>query len=63
MSDDEGSGDVGTASIIEVAGSAEAALARTAELREQGWTVTVRGSRLTATCEVVWSLEVDRLAG
>jgi hypothetical protein len=54
---------VGTASIIEVAGSAEAALARTAELREQGWTVTVRGSRLTATCEVVWSLEVDRLAG
>jgi hypothetical protein len=56
-------GDVGTASVIEVAGSAQAALARAAELRQQGWTVTVRGSRLTATCEVVWSLEVDRAAG
>lgn len=54
---------MGTASVIEVAGSAQAALHRAAELREQGWTVVVRGSRLTATCEVVWSLEVDRLAG
>ena len=54
---------MGTASVIEVAGSAQAALARAAELRQQGWTVTVRGSRLTATCEVVWSLEVDRAAG
>ena len=59
---DEG-GDVLTASMIEVAGSAQDALARAAELREQGWTVTVRGSRLTAACDVVWSLEVDRLAG
>jgi hypothetical protein len=53
---------VRTASVIEVAGSAQAALARAADLREQGWTVTVRGSRLTARCEVIWSLEVDRIA-
>jgi hypothetical protein len=63
VTDGEGNDPVGTASIIEVAGSAQAALARAAELREQGWTVTVRSSRLTATCEVVWALEVDRLAG
>jgi hypothetical protein len=53
---------VRTTSVIEVAGSAQAALARAAELRSQGWTVTVRGSRLTATCELVWSLQVDRIA-
>jgi hypothetical protein len=49
-----------SASVIEVAGSSAALLAKTAELRRQGWTVTVRGTRLTPACEVVWSLEVER---
>jgi hypothetical protein len=47
-------------SVIEVAGPASEALARAAELRRQGWRVAVRGTRLTPTCEVVWSLEVGR---
>jgi hypothetical protein len=52
-----------SASVIEVAGSSAALLAKTAELRRQGWTVAVRGTRLTPTCEIVWSLEVEREAG
>jgi hypothetical protein len=51
-----------SASVIEVAGSAAAVLTRAAELRSQGWTVAVRGTRLTATCEIVWALEVERQA-
>lgn len=47
-------------SVIEVAGSAQAALDRARELRDLGWSVTVRGSRLTQSCEVVWALELDR---
>lgn len=46
--------------MIEVAGSAQAALDRAHELRDLGWSVTVRGSRLTPSCEVVWALELDR---
>jgi hypothetical protein len=49
-----------TASVIEVAGSAAAVLARAEELRSQGWRVAVRGTRLTPGCEVVWALEVER---
>lgn len=47
-------------SVIEVAGSAQAVLARAAELIGQGWTVRVNGSRLTSTGELVWSLSVAR---
>jgi hypothetical protein len=51
---------VSNGSVIEVAGPASVALSRAAELRSQGWTVAVVSTRLTATCEVVWSLEVAR---
>jgi hypothetical protein len=47
-----------SASLIEVAGPAAAALSRATELRRQGWDVAVRGTRLTPAGEVVWSLEV-----
>jgi hypothetical protein len=50
-------------SVIEVAGCAQDVLARVAELRTHGWTVSVRGTRLTPACSVVWSLEVERAAG
>lgn len=51
-----------TASVIEIAGSAQTVLTRAAELRGDGWNVEVRGSRLTPACELVWSLRVDRIA-
>jgi hypothetical protein len=47
-------------SVIEVAGPASAALHRAAELRRHGWTVSIRGTRLSPTCEVVWCLELER---
>ena len=49
-------------SVIEVAGPASEALSRAAELRKEGWTVFVRGTRLNASCDVVWCLEVERKA-
>jgi hypothetical protein len=52
--------DMGDGGLIEVAGPAQAALDRAAELRDQGWNVCVRDSRLTQSCEVVWTLAVDR---
>jgi hypothetical protein len=52
-----------SASVIEVAGSSADVLRRAAELRSRGWTVAVRGTRLTRTCEVDWELEVERKAG
>jgi hypothetical protein len=51
---------MGEANLIEVAGPAQDVLARAAELRAQGWTVHVRETRLTKSCEVIWTLEVDR---
>jgi len=51
---------VSGARVIEVSGSAHAALARVTELRTQGWKVSVRGSRLTSGGDVVWSLSVIR---
>jgi hypothetical protein len=50
-------------SVIEVAGPASEALSRAAELRADGWTVSVRSTRLNASCDVVWCLEVERNAG
>jgi hypothetical protein len=50
-------------SVIEVAGPASEALSRAAELRADGWTVLVRSTRLNASCDVVWCLEVERNAG
>ena len=50
-------------SVIEVAGPASEALSRAAELRREGWTVFVRSTRLDASCEVVWCLELERKAG
>jgi hypothetical protein len=47
-------------SLIEVSGSAQDALARVQQLREQGWSVAVRGTRLAPSCELVWSLAVAR---
>ena len=49
-------------SVIEVAGPASEALARAAELRREGWTVFVRSTRLNASCDVGWCLEVERKA-
>jgi len=54
--------DLRTQRVLEVAGSAEQALARAADLRAQGWTVFVRSTRLTERCEFVWTLEVYRPA-
>jgi hypothetical protein len=51
---------MGDAALIEVAGPAQVALDRAAELRDLGWNVCVRESRLTQSCEVVWTLAVDR---
>ncbi|MDT7548893.1 MAG: hypothetical protein QOE84_1287 [Actinomycetota bacterium] len=51
---------MGDGGLIEVAGPAQAALDRAAELRDQGWSVCVRGSSLNQSCEVVWTLAVDR---
>jgi hypothetical protein len=51
---------MGDGGLVEVAGPAQAALDRAAELRDQGWNVRVRDSRLTQSCEVVWTLAVDR---
>lgn len=48
-------------SVVEMAGTAQAVLARATELSGQGWTVSVHGSRLTGTGELVWSLAVARL--
>jgi hypothetical protein len=52
-----------TDNVIEVAGPASEALSRAAELRREGWTVFVRSTRLDASCEVVWCLELERKAG
>jgi hypothetical protein len=54
---------VGNGSVIEVAGPASEALSRAAQLRSEGWTVCVRGTRLNASCDIVWRLEVERDAG
>jgi hypothetical protein len=51
---------MGDAGFIEIAGPAQAALDRAQELRAQGWTVCVHETRLTQSCEVVWTLAVDR---
>jgi hypothetical protein len=54
---------VSNGSVIEVAGPASEALSRAAQLRSEGWTVFVRSTRLNASCDVVWCLEVERDAG
>ena len=54
---------MGSGTIIEVAGPASEALSRAAELRSEGWTVFVRSTRIDASCDVVWCLELQRKAG
>jgi hypothetical protein len=53
---------MGSDTVIEVAGPASEALARATELRREGWTVFVRSTRLDASCDVVWCLELERKA-
>ena len=53
---------MGSGSVIEVAGPASEALSRAAELRNEGWTVFVRSTRLNSSCAVVWCLELERRA-
>ncbi|MDX6197421.1 MAG: hypothetical protein QOJ79_572 [Actinomycetota bacterium] len=53
---------MGSGSVIEVAGPAAEALARAAELRREGWSVFVRSTRLDASCDIVWCLELERKA-
>lgn len=48
--------------VLEVAGSAEEALARAADLRQQGWAVFVRNTRFTEQFQLVWTLEIHRPA-
>lgn len=48
--------------MIEVAGPASEALTRAAELRNEGWDVFIRSTRLNASCDVVWCLELARKA-
>ena len=49
-----------SSSVIEVEGPASAALTRAVELRQHGWNVAIRGTRLSQSCEMVWCLEVER---